>query len=243
MAEMPRVDRGPLRRILTLLGAATLVLALVAPSAASADGNKDDDGQKSEKVAPEKEPSVEDEGQAIPPFVTLLGKHGNWTKFEGPLGRVYGNGETSDGFVAISGADLSDVCTNTPPLVAQGRFRQKSDGTWVVRTERGGNSRSVAVYDTGLDVFAFFDASCPLFGTDDFPEPFATGTVVQLDKAWEQPEPFPQLQRGRYRNSIRGWVSDVDGNKYRIRAVAEYEVGETGNLTFSRDFLKVRPRR
>ena len=36
-------------------------------------------------------------------------------------------------------------------------------------------------------------------------------------------------------------IWDGDGRKYRIRAVADYEVDAEGELTFFRDFLKVRP--
>ena len=181
----------------------------------------------------------------LPPFVTVTGEDGRWTTFEAPLGRVYGNASSTDGFVAVTGGSLEDVCQNNPPPLADGRFRQKRDGTWVVKTNPGGVTMSVFVYETDLDVFAFFDQQCPLFFEQDeaFAQPFARGEVVLRDKAWGLAQPFvdgPQLE-GRYRNSIRGWARADDGTEYRIRAVADYEVTEDGGPpTFFREFLRVR---
>lgn len=212
--------------------ATTLVLALIALVASTVPA-----------VAESGQGAGGDDGPPLPPFVTVTGQDGPWTTFEAPLARVYGNGVTADGFIAITTGDLTDVCSNTPPPLAEGRFRQKNDGTWTVRTERGGVKQSVSIYATDLDVFAFFDQQCPLFATGDpaFAQPYATGWVVLRDRSWDQPEPFPMDQNGRYKNSIRGWAWSDDGQKYRIRALADYEVSADGELTFFRDFLKVRP--
>ena len=209
---------------------ATLIVTLVALIAsvvpASAEG-----GQSDADAPP------------LPPFVTVTGQDGRWTTFEAPIARVYGNGMSADGFVAITNGELADVCSNTPPPTGEGRFRQKKDGTWVVRTARGGIKQTVTIYETDLDVFAFFDQQCPLFGAGDpaLAQPYATGWVVLRDKSWDLAEPFPMEQLGRFKNSIRGYAWDGDGQKYRIRAVADYEVDAEGELTFFRDFLKVRP--
>ncbi len=220
---MCRLRRARRAGMFTLIAA--VLLGLMAPAAA-ADTNPP--------------PDLPD----LPDFVTVTGQEGTWTTFEAPIGRVYGNATNADGFVAITGGTLVEVCTNTPPPVGDGRFRQKNDGTWVVKTNKGGIHTSLSVYETDLDVFAFFDQQCPLFFSEDpaFAEPFATGEVVLRDKGWNMPEPFPEFQPpGRYKNSIRGDAVAPDGTKYKIRAVADYELGtEPGPPTFFRDFLKVR---
>ena len=65
-------------------------------------------------------------------------------------------------------------------------------------------------------------------GDPAFAQPYATGWVVLRDRSWEEPEPFPMDQNGRYKNSIRGWAWSDDGQKYRIRALADYEASADG---------------
>ncbi len=225
MADQPITTRPATRRPLgRLIALAFLALALIAPTTALVDG--------AGSPAPELE---------LPPDVEVVGSWGKWLKVQVPLGRVYGNATTTHGIVAITGGTLDDVCSNGAPPTATLLVREKADGTFVVRTLPWGEQQSVSVYETDLDVFEFFGASCPLFGTDAFPQPFATGHVVLRDKAWDQSEPFPEFQSGRYRNGISGWVTDGDGTKYRIRALVDYEADGEGPPTFFRDVLKLRP--
>lgn len=184
-------------------------------------------------------PDAPDSGEAdLPPFVEVIGEYGNWTKFEAPQGRVYGDG--TQGYVVISGGTLEDVCNpDGVPPVLPGLFRQASDGTWITKTLPGGAWTTAAVYETDLDVFAYFDEWCPRAGSEALPQPFATGWVVLKDKAWDQPAPFPEFQQGRYRNGLRGHVWNEHG-VYKLRTLVDYEVSPEGVPTFNKDVLKLR---
>ena len=109
-----------------------------------------------------------------PPWVTITGQSGNWTTFEGPLGRIYGNITQVDGYAAITGGDLQDVCDGTPPAPGAGMFRQKKDGTYVVRTLPGGHRTSVAIYETDTEVLSFMQEQCQLHAAGgELPDPIA----------------------------------------------------------------------
>lgn len=177
----------------------------------------------------------------LPPFVTITGEDGRWTTFEAPLGRVYGNATSTDGFVAVTGGTLVDVCSGTPPPIVEGRFRQKADGTWITSTLPGGTMQFVSVYETDLDVFVFFDQQCPLFFAEDpaFAEPFAVGEVLLQDVSWNQPEPFGPI--GSYRNGILGEVTTPDGATYRLGSLVKYDVTDPEAFPdFARDLFKFR---
>jgi hypothetical protein len=232
MADHPHETTVHRRSWHLVLGLLVTCLALLAPAVAVAEEPAAEEPAAEHHDVGGGEHNHADE-------VTILGKHGRWTKFEAPLGRVYGNG--TQGYVAIFAGTLDDVCGGGAPPSIPGLFRQKKDGTWVVKTLPGGHWATISVYETDLEVFAFFDTYCPLFGTPEFPEPFATGKALLRDKAWDLVEPFANEQFGRYRNSVRGYVVGADGSTYRIRALADYEIAADGTPTFFRDVLKVRP--
>lgn len=207
-------------RLMATLAVIALVLGTVAPAATADNATPDVDH---------------------PPWVTITGQSGNWTTFEGPLGRIYGNITQVDGYAAITGGDLQDVCDGTPPAPGAGMFRQKKDGTYVVRTLPGGHRTSVAIYETDTEVLSFMQEQCQLHAAGgELPDPIARGVVTLRDKAWEQPEPFPMVSAGRFKNSIRGLVRDDDGNVYRLRAKVDYEVDPATGPAFSSTFLRLK---
>lgn len=234
MSNQPTVPgtRGRFRSVrqLAALISLALVMALLSPLAVQADTPK---GELKTLTALE---DIE-----IPPFINVIGQKGKWTEFEGPLARVYGNG--TQGFVLIAGGSIADVCSGEMPPLGQGRFRQHYDGTWEFRTPKGGVERDAYLYKTDLEVFAFFDASCGGFFEHGTPLPaaFASGPVTLRDREWGTALPFPEEQLpGRYKNSVRGVLTGAEGEAYRVRALADYEVTGDGELDFFRDILKVR---
>lgn len=224
--------RGRFRSVrhLAALISLALVMALLSPLAVQAETPK---GELKMLAA------LEDVD--IPPFINVIGQQGKWTEFEGPFGRVYGNG--SQGFALIVGASIADVCSGEMPPLGAGRFRQHYDGSWELRTPKGGIERDAYIYKTDLDVFAFFDASCGGFFEDGTPLPaaFASGPLTLRAREWGIALPFSEEQLpGRYKNSVRGALTGADGKEYRVRAVADYQVTGEGELDFFRDILKVR---
>ena len=220
LVQRARNTGGLPSRVMALVAVVALVMGVFAPAAAAEDPPTDVD---------------------VPPWITITGQSGKWTTFEGPLGRIYGNITQVDGYAAITGGDLEDVCDGVPPEAGAGRFRQKKDGTYVVRTLPGGQSTSVAIYKTDTEVLTFIQEQCPLYAAGgELPQPIARGVVVLRDKAWDQPEPFPMVGEGRYKNSIRGWAWDDDGNAYRVRATVDYEVDPATGPTFVSTTLRVK---
>lgn len=174
----------------------------------------------------------------IPPFITVTGENGPWTEFSGPYGRVYGNG--TDGFVVIAGGSIEDVCFDNAPPSLHGEFRQRADGTWDNRT-RGGQTTVAYVYETDLDVFAFFGEACGGFfgeGTP-LPEAFASGQARVEERSWDLAEPFPPTQVGQFVNWVDGVLTGADGHSYKVRAVADFEGFESGDLDFRKDFVRI----
>ena len=132
-----------------------------------------------------------------------------------------------------SGADLEAACTNSPPPLAKGRFRQHFDGTWETRTLRGGVQRSVFIYKTNLEVFEYFGAVCPRLGEGlPLPDAFAVGTVTLRARDAGLAEPFGDV--GYHKNSAWGTATDADGNKYRVRAIAEFNLPPMGHRSSSK---------
>lgn len=187
-------------------------------------------------------PAQAQDDSPFPPEVTPTGTLGNWTLYDDIVPRVYGF--EGDGYAVITDGSLVDVCTGGTPDTHPRMIKQTQSGTWQIRMQPGVQTSNVTVYDTDLDVFAFFDASCPLFGTDAFPEPFATGEVTFRDRAWNLSTPFFGFDQtlGRYSNGVRGDVIDAEGNRHRLRAWVTYDLTETGPI-FLAEHLSVRPLR
>lgn len=171
----------------------------------------------------------------------------NWERFESPLGRVYGNTSSDDGFVAITGGTIADVCADNPPETAPGIRRQRADGTWSISTLQGGFRATVSIYETDLEVFAFIGATCGGLAEGlPLPEAFATGHAVLRDSIRDVADAsagFETQLPGHYRNGLRGTVRTPDGDRYRLRTRVDFAVDETGNFTTFEDVFIFRPAR
>ena len=178
----------------------------------------------------------------FPPEITPTGTQGNWTLYNDVLGRVYGF--EGHGYAVIAGGLLDEVCTGEAPPEFPRMVTQTRSGTWKQQLQPGVHITTAYVYETDLDVFAFFDAMCPLYGTDAFPEPFASGDVKIRDRAWnlshaafgEEPQ-----AAGRYSNGVLGDIFDDEGNRYRLRAWVTYDLNDEGQPNFLAERLAVQP--
>lgn len=178
----------------------------------------------------------------FPPEIAPTGTLGNWTLYDDFVARVYGF--EGDGYAVIGGDTLDVVCTgSTPPPILPKMLKQTRSGTWEQRLQPGVHTVTAYVYETDLGVFDFFDASCPLYGTDAFPQPFASGDVVIRDRSWRLDTPnfgFEQ-NAGRYSNGVRGDIFDDDGNRYRLRAWVTYDFDGAGGTDFLAEHFAVQP--
>jgi hypothetical protein len=175
--------------------------------------------------------------------IVSVGANGR-VMFEAPLARVYG--EPGDGFAAVAGGDMMNVCRDTKPDAAEG-VRYRRNGQFVTTTKPGGVEVPTFVYKTELGIFEFFDEVCGgWFGNGiPIPAPFASGLLELRATDWNPTEPavlseaFPV---GRYRNSVRGVVADVDGNTFDVFAIAGFRVAvENRDPQFCRTETTVTP--
>lgn len=62
-------------------------------------------------------------------------------------------------------------------------------------------------------------------------------------RVFERPEALPWVNPeqgpGRYRNSVRGVLADVDGNTFDVSSFAGFVVSDEGEFTFNRLELTV----
>lgn len=205
-----------------LIGAVAVLLAMVVPSAVSADGHD------------------------VPDGVTDLGEHDGWTAFSGRVGFLYGWAD--DAYFAFAGDPVDVVCSSEPPQTL-GMTRQEADGTWTTKIPFGGVERTVYVYENTVDadIFVFLDTVCPAIGAgEEPPAPFAVGQVTQRAKSFGITETgywdFVSIGQpsGHYWNTIGGLAYDSEGNGYRVFAEARYDLGDMGP-DFSSTIMSVRP--
>lgn len=173
-------------------------------------------------------------------------RHRSWERFESPLGRIYGNTSNDDGFVAITGGTIADVCAGTPPEIAPGVRRQNAGGTWRIKTVHGGFRTAVSVYETDLPIFEFIPVTCEAQAKGQpLPDPFATGDVVLRDSIRNVADGsagFETQLPGRYRNGLRGTVRTVDGSAYRLRILVDFEINSDGSFSPFQDVFTLKPR-
>lgn len=190
-----------------------------------------------------------------PPDVTILGSAGDWTRFSGPYGLVYGTPITTgdDSLFVIAGDRIENVCGVAEPLIPAdqtGRLRQRpSDGKWVLRDTVDTQIIQAAVYERpeGIDdVFMWFGAVCPaIAGGAPIPQPIAAGpTELFFDAVTDAPWWFtfaaPQPS-GRYYNGVRGVVRGIDGAPMYLNAQIRFTIPEAGPPMFHREFIKLTP--
>ena len=189
----------------------------------------------------------------VPPDVTVLGEAGDWTRFSGPYGWVYGSPATigNDSLFVLANGTIENVCTGLPGPQT-GRLRQRTDGRWTLRDTVDEQRVPTTVYarPEGIDdVFQWFGSVCPgIAGGGAAPEPVASGQgEIYFDAVMESPWWFtfagPPQPAGKYFNGVRGVVETPDGDRMYLIAEVRYSVdSDTGELHFGRDFMSLKPK-
>lgn len=189
----------------------------------------------------------------VPDDVTVLGEAGDWTRFSGPYGWVYGSHATvgDDTLFVIANGTIENVCTGVPtPLT--GRLRQRTDGRWTLRDTVDEQKVLTTVYtrpDGVDDIFQWFGMICPgIAGGETPPALVASGQAeIFFDAVMESPFWFtfsglPQ-PTGRYYNGVRGVVTTPDGDRMHLIAEVRYDWDgdNPGPPNFRRDFMRLKP--
>ena len=130
-------------------------------------------------------------------------------------------GDFDDELLLLSGPPLAaDNCAGDGfPLVTK-FYRQRRDGAW---SERWRDRETVTLYSTPLGGPEFVEEECDaILSGGDPPEPFATGQgqVRSYISTLSSPD-GPPLPGTRIVNSTFGFVTDDDGQRYRVKAKAD----------------------
>lgn len=123
---------------------------------------------------------------------------------------------------------------------------EEQDGTW---TERWRDRLPLTLYrvEAGLEAPQFLEEQCAAIAAGaEAPEPFATGDglVRSLVSDAVAPGDGGGPQPGSHLvNSVRGIVTDVDGQRWLVHATADLELTETGPVGDPQDFVtfSIRP--
>lgn len=169
-----------------------------------------------------------------PEGVRLLAVNERGVFFEGRLGHFYADLDDPT-YTAIAADRIETVCAGDPPMTF-GVATQTDDGTWTAKIPSP-VYRGLYIYENPPDKPSEVPLPavlCPeLAGGAEAPEPFAVGWVRQSSEAtteqwyWHDSGDAPQPP-GSYDNSIVGWAWDDEGQRYRVRGVAKYDLPPDG---------------
>ncbi|MEL6890794.1 MAG: hypothetical protein AAFP84_04305 [Actinomycetota bacterium] len=190
----------------------------------------------------------------VPGDVTMLTPAGDWTRFSGPYGFVYGlDFVYGDELFVIGNGSIEDVCGFGSPVAPSetGRLRQRNDRRWTLRDTVDEQLVFTTVYERtdDLTVFEWFATVCPAaFAGEPLPEPLASGmTDIYFDAVMDTPwwftfetAAFPQ-PTGHYFNGTRGVMELADGGSAYLIAETRYSVTDAG-LEVGREFISLTPR-
>lgn len=169
-----------------------------------------------------------------PEAVRLLAVNERGVFFEGRLGHFYAD-LADPTYTAIAGLPIETLCTSDPPMTF-GVATENDDGTWTAKIPSA-LYRGLYIYENPPDKPAEVPLPavlCPALAEGaEPPEPFAVGWARQSSEAtteqwyWNDSGDAPQPP-GSYDNSIAGWAWDDEGQRYRVRGVAQYDLPPDG---------------
>lgn len=167
-------------------------------------------------------------------LVASAGAEGDQRYSEEPfeVGFFYGTfGESPNTFLLVGGT-VEEFCEAGPeggPGSATAQVRERKDGS--VRVKVKSWNQPMYVYEADVEgVPPWLDQVCGTYFTDGTaPKPFASGSgFLKVRDTINSPDHIEVF------NKVRGYVQELDGTKYKVRASADF-VLENGVPTTSPD--------